>query len=83
MKILFILSLFLIVANCTANSVKIGKRCTIAGVDGSFEKCRKWVACARLPTLYLLFDSDHRQAQPTGPQDLSQTMPHLPKVMEP
>ena len=42
MKILFILSLFLIVANCTANSVKIGKRCTIAGVDGSFEKSFVW-----------------------------------------
>tara|TARA_B110000881_G_C18540117_1_gene498074 strand:- start:1192 stop:1389 length:198 start_codon:yes stop_codon:yes gene_type:complete len=42
MKILFILSLFLLLANCTAHSVKLGKRCTIAGNNGSFEKSFIW-----------------------------------------
>ena len=42
MKILYMLSLFLLLANCTAHSVKIGKRCTTAGSDGRFEKSFVW-----------------------------------------
>jgi|TARA_B110000211_G_scaffold223738_1_gene273939 hypothetical protein len=42
MKILFILSLFLLLANCTTHSVKVGKRCTTTGSDGSFEKSFVW-----------------------------------------
>tara|TARA_B100000767_G_scaffold39341_1_gene33041 strand:+ start:226 stop:423 length:198 start_codon:yes stop_codon:yes gene_type:complete len=42
MKILSILSLFLLLANCTTHSVKIGKRCTTAGSDGRFEKSFVW-----------------------------------------
>jgi|TARA_B110001452_G_C15234091_1_gene427343 hypothetical protein len=43
MKILSIISLFLILTNCTAHSVKLGARCTSAGIDGSFEKSFIWV----------------------------------------
>tara|TARA_B100000767_G_C19720625_1_gene517094 strand:+ start:721 stop:918 length:198 start_codon:yes stop_codon:yes gene_type:complete len=43
MKILSIISLFLILTNCTAHSVKLGTRCTSAGIDGSFEKSFIWV----------------------------------------
>ena len=42
MKTLSILCLFLILANCSANRVKLGKRCTSAGDDGSFEKSFIW-----------------------------------------
>ena len=43
MKTLLILSLSLLLTNCTAHSVKIGKRCTNASEDGSFEKSFVWV----------------------------------------
>jgi hypothetical protein len=43
MKTLYLLSLFLILANCSAHSVKIGKRCTTPTADGSFEKSFVWV----------------------------------------
>ena len=43
MKTLSLLSLFLILANCSAHSVKIGKRCTTPTADGSFEKSFVWV----------------------------------------
>jgi hypothetical protein len=43
MKKLSIMCLFLLLANCTAHSVKIGKRCTTAGQDGSFEKSFIWI----------------------------------------
>jgi len=43
MKILYILSLFLLLTNCTAHDVKLGKRCTSAGNDGSFEKSFIWI----------------------------------------
>ena len=43
MKILLLLSLFLILANCSAHSVKVGKRCTAPTSDGSFEKSFVWV----------------------------------------
>ncbi len=43
MKTLSILCLFLILANCSANSVKLGKRCTTPTADGSFEKSFVWV----------------------------------------
>ena len=43
MKILSLLSLFLILANCSAHSVKIGKRCTKPTADGSFEKSFIWI----------------------------------------
>ncbi len=43
MKKLLILTLFVLLANCSAHSVKLGKRCTTAGVDGSFEKSFIWL----------------------------------------
>ena len=43
MKTLSILCLFLILANCSTNSVKLGKRCTTPTADGSFEKSFVWV----------------------------------------
>ena len=43
MKKLSIMCLFLLLANCTAHSVKIAKRCTTAGQDGSFEKSFIWI----------------------------------------
>ncbi len=43
MKTLSILCLFLILANCSANRVKLGKRCTTPTADGSFEKSFVWV----------------------------------------
>ena len=42
MKILYLISLLLFLTNCSAHSVKIGKRCTTAGIDGSFEKSFIW-----------------------------------------
>ena len=43
MKTLFILVSFLLLANCSAHSVKIGKRCTTANADGTFEKSYIWI----------------------------------------
>ena len=43
MKTLSLLSLFLILANCSAHSVKVGKRCTTPTADGSFEKSFVWI----------------------------------------
>ncbi|MFZ9715207.1 MAG: hypothetical protein ACO3WL_02475 [Pelagibacteraceae bacterium] len=43
MKKLMLLSLFLILANCSAHSVKVGKRCTTPTADGSFEKSYVWI----------------------------------------
>jgi len=43
MKTLSILCLFLILANCSAHRVKVGKRCTTATADGSFEKSYVWI----------------------------------------
>ena len=43
MKTLSILCLFLILANCSAHRVKLGKRCTTATADGSFEKSYVWI----------------------------------------
>ena len=43
MKTLSILCLFLILANCSAHSVKVGKRCTSPMADGSFEKSFVWI----------------------------------------
>ena len=43
MKILSLLSLFLFLANCSAHSVKVGKRCTVPTADGSFEKSFLWI----------------------------------------
>ena len=37
MKTLSILCLFLILANCSAHSVKVGKLCTTPTADGSFK----------------------------------------------
>jgi len=42
MKTLIVLSLLLFLANCSVHSVKIGKKCTTAGADGSFEKSFIW-----------------------------------------
>ena len=43
MKALSILCLLLLLTNCTAHSVKLGKRCTQADSDGSFEKSLVWL----------------------------------------
>ena len=43
MKTLSLISLFLILANCSAHSVKVGKRCTAPTSDGSFEKSFVWI----------------------------------------
>ena len=43
MKRLSILCLFLILANCSAHGVKVGKRCTSPMADGSFEKSFVWI----------------------------------------
>ena len=43
MKTLSLLTLFLILANCSAHSVKVGKRCTVPTSDGSFEKSFVWI----------------------------------------
>ena len=43
MKILSIISLFLILTNCTAHSVRLGTKCTAATTDGSFEKSFVWI----------------------------------------
>jgi|TARA_B110000967_G_C18407236_1_gene327506 hypothetical protein len=43
MKILSVLTLFFLLTNCSAHSVKVGKRCTSAGIDGSFEKSFIWI----------------------------------------
>jgi hypothetical protein len=43
MKTLSLLSLFLILVNCSAHSVKVGKRCTNPTADGSFEKSFVWI----------------------------------------
>ena len=43
MKILMLMSLLLILANCSAHSVKMGKRCTNPTADGSFERSFVWI----------------------------------------
>ena len=43
MKTLSLFSLFLILTNCSAHSVKVGKRCTNPTADGSFEKSFIWI----------------------------------------
>ena len=43
MKTLSILCLFLILTNCSAHNVKVGKRCTMPTADGSFEKSFVWI----------------------------------------
>ena len=43
MKTLSLISLFLILANCSVHSVKMGKRCTNPTADGSFEKSFIWI----------------------------------------
>jgi len=43
MKTLSLMSLFLILASCSAHSVKMGKRCTNPAADGSFEKSFVWI----------------------------------------
>jgi|TARA_B110000967_G_C18769928_1_gene502503 hypothetical protein len=43
MKTLLMLCLFLIITNCSTNSVKVGKRCTAPTADGSFEKSFVWI----------------------------------------
>jgi len=43
MKTLSLISLFLILVNCSAHSIKVGKRCTTSTADGSFEKSFVWI----------------------------------------
>ena len=43
MKTSSLLILFLILASCSAHSVKVGKRCTNPTADGSFEKSFVWI----------------------------------------
>lgn len=42
MKIIITLSLFILLTNCAAHNVKIGKRCTTVDTDGGFEKSFIW-----------------------------------------
>jgi len=37
------MSLFLILTNCSAHNVKMGKRCTNPTADGSFEESFIWI----------------------------------------
>ncbi len=37
------MSLFLILTNCSAHNVKVGKRCTNPTADGSFEESFIWI----------------------------------------
>ena len=43
MKTLSLMSLFLILTNCSAHNVKMGKRCTNPTADGSFEESFIWI----------------------------------------
>ena len=43
MKIMMTLMLFIFLTHCSTQSVKLGKRCTVAGQDGSFEKSFIWL----------------------------------------
>ena len=43
MKTLSILCLFLILTNCSAHDIKVGKRCTSPMADGSYEKSFVWI----------------------------------------
>ena len=43
MKKLSIMCLFLLLANCTAHSVKIGKRCTVADANQLQESSYVWI----------------------------------------
>tara|TARA_B100000780_G_C20949375_1_gene378731 strand:- start:70 stop:285 length:216 start_codon:yes stop_codon:yes gene_type:complete len=43
MKTLSLMSLFLILTNCSAHNVKVGKRCTNPTADGSFEESFIWI----------------------------------------
>ena len=42
MKIIISIILFIFLTHCSSQSVKLGKRCTVAGQDGSFEKSFVW-----------------------------------------
>ena len=41
--LLSLMSLFLILTNCSAHNVKMGKRCTNPTADGSFEESFIWI----------------------------------------
>ena len=44
MRIIFLLSCLLLLANCAQNSVmKFGKKCTVADANGSYEKSFIWL----------------------------------------
>ena len=44
MRIIFLLSCLLLLANCAQNSVmKFGKKCTVADTNGSYEKSFIWL----------------------------------------
>ena len=44
MRIIFLLSCLLLLANCAQNSVmKFGKKCTVADAKGSYEKSFIWL----------------------------------------
>ena len=43
MKHMTFLIILLFLTNCSTHTVKLGKRCTTAGVDGSFEKSFVWL----------------------------------------
>ena len=44
MRIIFLLSCLLLLANCAQNSVmKFGKKCTVADAQGSYEKSFIWL----------------------------------------
>ena len=60
MKTLFILVSFLLLANCSAHSVKLGKRCTTANADGTFEKSFIWIIDKE--TVYKIIDPLGRES---------------------
>jgi len=43
MKQILLLVAALVLTNCTAHSVKLGKKCTVADSSGSYEKSYVWI----------------------------------------
>tara|TARA_B100001094_G_C17681847_1_gene553792 strand:+ start:75 stop:272 length:198 start_codon:yes stop_codon:yes gene_type:complete len=43
MKKIYLISLLFLLVNCSAHSVRVGTKCTLASSDGSFEKSFLWI----------------------------------------
>ena len=43
MKTITLLSLFIILSNCSTHSVKLGKKCTKLAGDNTYEKSLVWI----------------------------------------